>query len=251
MGNLEGRVAFITGASRGLGRQTAITLAQDGCKVLCVSRNLQACEKVAEEIRGMGLSAFAYDCDVADFDSVNACAKKVLEDHGKVDIVINNAGIVSDKVFWIMTPDAWSKVLDTNITGCFYVIRAFAKSMIRNDWGRIINIGSVAGLIGNPGQANYSSAKAALTGLSKAITRELYGQNITVNTVAPGYLDNELINNELSKAIIESIERQIPFKRLGTNTEVANTCLFLCQEEANYIKGTTISVDGGLGLQAL
>lgn len=241
------RVAFVSGAGRGIGREIAISLASAGCKVLCVSKNISSCGSVAEEIIAMGLYAEAFALDVSNPDDVKKCADEILKKYGKVDIVINNAGITRDNLMLRMSDNEWNDVIQTNLNSCFYVVKNFLKSMMGGRWGRIINITSVVGIMGNAGQVNYSSAKAGMIGMTKSMSREFASRNITVNAIAPGFIETDMTAT-LSDQIKDNVKTAIPLKRMGLPIDIANMCEYLCSEEANYITGQVISVDGGLAM---
>lgn len=241
---LEGKIALVTGGSRGLGRAIAIKLAENGADVAVVYAGAQAAaEEVAAEIKVMGRNAVAYRCDVRDENDVNQTVEAVKKDLGKVDILVNNAGVTRDTLALGMTDDDYNAVLDTNLKGAFHMIRACYRDFMRKKYGKIINISSIAGLVGNAGQANYAASKAGLIGMSKSIAKELGGRGVCCNCIAPGFIETDM-----TKDITEDnpLMQQIPMKRMGKPEDVANAALFLASPESDYITGETIRVDGGL-----
>lgn len=241
---LEGKIALVTGGSRGLGRAIAIKLAENGADVAVVYAGAQAAaEEVAAEIKAMGRNAVAYRCDVRDENDVNQTVEAVKKDLGKVDILVNNAGVTRDTLALGMTDDDYNAVLDTNLKGAFHMIRACYRDFMRKKYGKIINISSIAGLVGNAGQANYAASKAGLIGMSKSIAKELGGRGVCCNCIAPGFIETDM-----TKDITEDnpLMQQIPMKRMGKPEDVANAALFLASPESDYITGETIRVDGGL-----
>lgn len=241
------RVAFVSGAGRGIGREIAIELAKEGCKVICASKNLSSCSAVAKEIQDMGLSAEAYALDVSDAEQVKACAAEILKKYDRVDIIVNNAGITRDNLMLRMSDQEWDDVISTNLNSAFYIVRAFLKSMMGGRWGRIINISSVSGLMGNAGQANYSAAKAGLVGYTKTLARELASRNITANAIAPGFIQTDM-TSKLPEAVVEKAREFIPLKRFGTPKDIAGMCVYLASEEGGYITGQVVSVNGGMAM---
>lgn len=242
------RVAFVSGAGRGIGREIAIQLAKEGCTVICASKNLSSCGKVAEEIVAMGLKAEAYALDVSKSEEVKACADELSKKYGRMDIIVNNAGITRDNLMLRMSDEEWEDVIATNLSSAFYIVRHFVKTMMAGRWGRIVNIGSVSGVMGNMGQANYAAAKAGLIGYTKTLARELASRNITANLVAPGFIETDM-TAVLSESIQEQAKAIIPLKRFGKPADIAGICTYLCSEEGGYITGQTISVNGGMSMQ--
>ena len=245
MGRLEGHTAVITGAGRGIGKKIAEFFAKEGATVLCVSRNPENCRAVAEDIRASGGQADAFPTDVSDKENIREVSKMILERYPKTDILVNNAGIVRDKLFVKMSEDDWEQVLLTDLFSAFYMCKQFVPPMVQNRWGRIINMASVSGVMGNAGQTNYSAAKAGLIGFTKSLAKELAGRNITVNAVAPGFVDTQMAQ-ELGEAMLEQVKKVIPAKRLGTVEDVANTAVFLASDDAAYMTGQVLHPNGGL-----
>jgi 3-oxoacyl-[acyl-carrier protein] reductase len=241
----NGRKALVTGAGRGIGRAIAMELARHGVAVACVSKNPASCGAVADEIVKTGGVAKAYPCDVADPAVVKLTCEMVAKEMGPMDILVNNAGITADGMFARMTDEAWNSVLQTNLNSVFYFSRALVMGMAKARWGRIINMASVIGLIGNAGQANYAAAKAGIMGLTKSIAKEVGSRGVTVNAVCPGFIATDM-TEKLPEEIKSAILAQIPMKRLGAPEEVAHLVAFLASEEAAYITGQSLAVDGGM-----
>lgn len=241
----ENRTALVTGAGRGIGRSIAETLAAAGVHVICVSQNPESCGAAAAAICERGGRAESLAVDVSDSAAVNAAAEGLLKAHERIDILVNNAGITRDGLIMRMKDAEWDAVLRTNLSSCFYWARALAQPMARARWGRIINISSVIGLMGNAGQANYAAAKAGIFGLTKSLAREYAKRNITVNAVAPGFIETDM-TAVLSEQVTEAILGQIPLKRLGKAEDIAGIVCYLASEQAGYITGQTFTVDGGM-----
>ena len=239
------KVALVTGAGRGIGKSIAELLAKRGLHVICVSRSKDSCGAVADAIKKSGGSAESLAVDVADRKAVSAASEQFLKEHGTVDILINNEGITRVGLLFRMSDEDWDDVIATNLTSCFSWIKNLARPMTRKRWGRIINISSVIGLTGNAGQANYAAAKAGMLGLTKSLAKEFSARNVTVNAVAPGFIETDMTAelNEEQKKVILSI---IPMKRMGTAEEIAAMTAFLTSEEAGYITGQVFTVDGGM-----
>ena len=239
------RIAMVTGASRGIGRACALELAKAGVKVALAARQVEKLEVVGEEIRAAGGEAFVVAIDLGEHASIKEAIGKVAKEFGRIDILVNNAGVTKDGLALRMKPDDWNMVLRTNLTGAFYCIQQVISPMMRERWGRIVNISSVVGEAGNAGQANYVASKAGLIGLTKSLAHELGSRNITVNAAAPGFIDTDMtavLKDEHKVKIVESI----PIGRIGTAIEVAAAVRFLCGDEAGYITGNVIDVNGGM-----
>ncbi len=244
----EGQVAVVTGAGRGIGEAIARRLAAGGAKVAVVSRTESNSQKVAEAINADHADAAkAYAVDVADFDAVQAAGEAILADFGRVDILVNNAGITRDGLAMRMGSDDWDVVLATNLKGAFNFTRAVLRTMVKQRGGRIVNISSVSGLMGLAGQANYAASKAGLIGMSKAIAREVASRGITVNVVAPGFIETDM-TAELSEEIRKGAQAQIPQSRFGAVDDIAAAVAFLAGAEAAFITGQTLAVDGGMSM---
>jgi 3-oxoacyl-[acyl-carrier protein] reductase len=247
--DLSGRAALVTGGSRGIGRAVVLRLAGQGADVAFSYRgNEEAATSCVAEIEAMGRKALAVQADVTDPAAAEALVGQALESLGKVDILVNNAGITRDDLIMRMGVDTWREVLETNLFGAFYVIKAVMRPMLRARYGRIINMTSVAGIAGNAGQANYSSAKAGLIGLTKATAREVASRGITANAVAPGFVLTELTES-LPENIKAGILAATPLGRFATPEEIANAVAFLASDDAAYITGHVLTVDGGLVMQ--
>lgn len=243
--NLEGRVAVVTGASQGIGKACALVLAEAGAQVALGSRNVEKLGEVAREIEAMGKKALVLPLDVSSRESIAEAVGKTLEAWGKIEILVNNAGITKDNLVLRMKPEDWEAVLKTNLDGAFHCIKAVMPGMVRQRYGRIINITSVVAQSGNPGQANYVAAKAGLIGLTKAVALEVASRNITVNAVAPGFISTAM-TEKLSEEVHKKILGMIPLGRMGTDREVAQAVRFLASEEAGYITGHVLNVNGGM-----
>ena len=243
--NLTGKIAIITGASRGIGKAIAIQLAACNAKVSLVSRNQKNLDVVKEEILQKGGEAQSLIGDVSNFESFSRTVEQTLKKWQKVDILINNAGITQDNIIMRMKETEWNSVIDVNLKGCFNGIKSVTRPMIKNKGGKIINITSVIGQIGNPGQSNYAASKSGIIGLTKSMAKELGSRNITINAVAPGYIATEM-TEKLDNDIKNKLNSSIPLGRLGKPEDVANLVCFLVSDEATYITGQTFNVDGGM-----
>lgn len=242
---LAGQVAVITGAGRGIGRAIALRFANAGADIACVSRTAENSEKVAGEIRSLGRKAWAHAVDVADGKAVEAVAQKILSDAGRVDILINNAGITRDGLLMRMKEEDWDAVLDTNLKGAFIFTKTFSRALLKQQSGRVINISSVIGLIGNAGQCNYAASKSALFGFTKSIARELGSRGITVNAIAPGFIETDMTAG-LTAEMRAELLKKIPLNALGRPEDIAEAALFLASPSARYITGQVLTVDGGM-----
>jgi 3-oxoacyl-[acyl-carrier protein] reductase len=245
MSQLANQIAVVTGAGRGIGRAIALKFAAEGADVVCVSRTAENAEKVAAEVRALGRKAWARSLDVSDGQAVAAAAEQILAEAGRVDILVNNAGITRDGLLMRMSEADWDAVLDTNLKGAFLLTKAFCRALIKQRSGRIINISSVIGLIGNAGQCNYAASKAALIGFTQSTARELASRGITANAIAPGFIETDMtaaLNDELKAKLLSTI----PLGSFGQAEDVAAAALFLASPAARYITGQVLTVDGGM-----
>ena len=245
MTRFTGKTALVTGASRGIGEAIAKRLAAEGANVIAAARSTEALERVVSEIAAAGGTAAPLVLDLADGASVDAAVKGALASHGEIHVLVNNAGVTEDNLILRMNRKAWDTVIATNLTGVFLLTQAVIKGMLRQRHGRIVNVTSVVGLMGNAGQANYAASKAGLIGLTKSVARELASRNITCNAVAPGFIATAM-SDKMTEVARERLSTQIPLGRLGTPDDVAAAVAFLASEEARYITGTVLNVSGGL-----
>jgi 3-oxoacyl-[acyl-carrier protein] reductase len=243
--DLSGKTVVVTGAGRGIGQSVALAFARAGADVACVSRTEANAQKVAELVKAEGRKSHAYAVDVAKSSEVDAATEKVLADFGKVDVLVNNAGITKDGLLMRMSPEDWDAVLDTNLGGAFNFTRALSRSFIKQRSGKIINVSSIIGLIGNAGQANYAASKAGLIGFTKSVARELASRGITCNAIAPGFIETDMTHG-LKEDLKQKLLDQIPLNRLGKSEDVAGVALFLASSAADYITGQVLTVDGGM-----
>jgi len=243
--NLTDKVAIVTGASRGIGEAIAKQLSSCGAKIILIARNSDQLVAVKETIISNGGIAESIAGDVSNLNSISEIVTNTIDKWGRIDILVNNAGIARDNIIIRMKEDDWDSVMNINLKGCFNGIKSVARPMIKNKAGRIINITSVIGQIGNAGQSNYAASKAGIMGLTKSMAKELGSRNITVNAVAPGYITTDM-TNELNDEVKEQLKSSIPLGRLGTPDDVANLVCFLASDEAGYITGQTFNVDGGM-----
>ena len=245
---LENKVALVTGAGRGIGRAIAIALAKEGAEVVVnYNGSEERAKEVKQTIEENGGKASIYKCNVSDFETCEAMIKDIVKEHGRLDILVNNAGITRDNLLMKMSEEDFDAVIQTNLKGVFNCTRHIARQMLKQKSGRIINISSVSGVLGNAGQANYCAAKAGVIGLTKSAAKELASRGITVNAVAPGFIKTEMtdvLKDDIKKAIMENI----PMKAFGETEDIANAVAFLASEEARYITGQVISVDGGMAM---
>lgn len=241
----EKRVAIVTGASRGIGAEIAKALAEQGRRVALVARNKDKLDAVQSEIESNGGEATAWPCDMADGEAVAQMIDQVFEQLGRIDILVNNAGITRDNLVLRMSDEEFDEVINTNLRATFVACRAAAKPMMRNRWGRIINLGSVAGLIGNAGQANYAASKAGVVGLTKSLAKELAGKNITANAVAPGFIETDM-TDALPDQVKDGAKQMTPLKRFGQAADVAAAVAYFASERSGYTTGQVLAVDGGM-----
>lgn len=244
--HLDGQVAIVTGASRGIGRAIVIALAKVGAKVVVnYAGNTAAAEEVRKLITDNGGQAITVQADVANQEAVDSLVRQTIEAYGKIDILINNAGITRDNLLMRMKEEDWDAVMNTNLKGLFYCTKAVSKSMMKQRSGKIINMTSVVGIMGNAGQANYAAAKAGVIGFTKSMAKELASRGITVNAIAPGFIATDMTHG-LSDQVKEDLAAKIPLNRLGTPEDVAAAAVFLATDSANYITGQTLNIDGGM-----
>lgn len=242
---LEGKTAIVTGAARGIGREIARALAKEGAFVIVnYNGSREKAEETVEEIRKDGGKAEVYQCDVSDFQASEEMVKNILSTHARVDILVNNAGITRDGLIMKMSGGDFERVIDINLKGCFHMIRHLSRQFLKQRSGKIINISSISGILGNAGQANYAASKAGIIGLTKSVARELAGRGINVNAIAPGFIETEM-TDVLSDAVKEAAVKQIPMGHFGKPEDVAELAVFLASDRAKYITGQVISVDGG------
>ena len=242
---LKDKVALITGGARGIGRSIALLFAQEGADIVIGDVDIQEANKTCLDIEALGKKALALQMDVTDYVKVEEAVNKILDKFAKVDILVNNAGITKDNLLLRMSETEWDAVLSVNLKGTFNCIKAVSKAMVKQRAGKIINIASIIGIIGNPGQANYSASKAGIIALTKTAAKELASRNINVNAVAPGFIQTEM-TARLPEDLKQKMLNVIPMQKFGTPLDVANLCLFLASEEASYITGQAIIVDGGM-----
>ncbi len=243
----EQRVAVVTGASRGIGEAIAHALAEQGRHVVCVARNAEKLEATAKSIRDAGGpgGASVKTCDMSDADAITELIESVAKEHGRLDILVNNAGITRDNLLLRMSDEEFDDVIQTNLRGVFVACRAALRPMMRGKWGRVINLGSVSGIVGNAGQANYAAAKAALAGFTKSLGKEMAAKNITANVVAPGFIQTDM-TDVLPQPIKDAAQKAIPLSRFGQPREIAAAVAFLASEDAGYVSGQVLAVDGGM-----
>lgn len=247
MNRFEGQVVVVTGAGRGIGRSIALSFAKEGADVVCISRTQANSDKVAEEIRQMGRKAWAFGTDVADSAAVNEMCAAVLKEAGKIDVLVNNAGVTRDNLFMRMSEEEWDTVINTNLKGAYLLCKSFIRSFIKQRSGRIINIASIVGLTGNAGQCNYAASKAALVGFTKSLAREVASRSITVNAIAPGFIETDM-TGALSENVKEAFLKEIPMNQIGKPEDIAGAALFLASTDARYITGHVLVVDGGFAM---
>ncbi len=245
---LQGKVALVTGASRGIGKEIALTLAGYGAKVVVnYNGSEEKAKQVVEEIQAAGGEACAVQCSVADYAACGEMIQGVLDTYGRIDILVNNAGITKDNLVMKISEEDFDAVIDTNLKGTFNTIKHMYRAFLKQKSGRIVNMASVTGILGNPGQANYAASKAGVIGLTKSVARELASRGITVNAVAPGYIDTDM-TQAMTDTAKEAVLSKIPLKRVGNTKDIAETVAFLASDKASYITGQVISVDGGMNM---
>lgn len=245
MPQLDNQIAVITGAGRGIGRAIALRFAAEGADIVCVSRTLENAEKAAGEVRALGRRAWARAVDVADSAAVMAAAEKILEETVRVDILVNNAGITRDGLLMRLSEEDWDAVLNTNLKGAFSFTKALSRAFLKQRSGRVINISSVIGLVGNAGQCNYAASKAALIGFTKSVAKEFASRGVTVNAVAPGFIETDM-TAVLTPELKADLLKRIPLNSLGRAEDIAQAALFLAGPGARYITGQVLTVDGGM-----
>jgi len=245
MRGLQNKIAIVTGAGQGIGQAIAVRLAQEGADVAVSDINLQSAEQTASQIRQMDRRSLALKADVANFEDVRAMVEESTQEFGRVDILVNNAGVTKDNLLVRMTQQQWDWVISVNLKGTFNCTKAVVPLMMRSRYGRIINIASVIGLVGNAGQANYAASKAGIIGLTKSAAKELASRGITVNAVAPGYIQTEM-TERLPEQAKEAFLKTVPLQRVGLPQDVAGVVAFLASEDASYITGQVINIDGGM-----
>lgn len=245
MSQLTNQIAVVTGAGRGIGHAIALTFAAEGADVACVSRTAENAEKTAQEVRARGRRAWAHAVDVSDASAVEAAAEKILADAGRVDILVNNAGVTRDGLLMRMSDADWDTVLDTNLKGAFLFTRAFTRVFVKQRSGRIINVASISGLVGNPGQSNYAASKAGMLGFTKSVARELASRGITVNALAPGFIETDM-TAALNEQLRGEVLKRIPMGHFGQPEDIALAALFLAGPSGRYLTGQVLTVDGGM-----
>ena len=242
--NLNNKIAIVTGASQGIGKIIAFELAKSGAHVACISRNKKAIESIVDEITINGGQASSFPCDISDSDTLSEIITEIIKENSRIDILVNNAGITKDSLLMRMSIEQWDDVINTNLKGAFHCTKAVVRYMMKNKFGRIINITSIVGLTGNAGQANYAASKAGLIGMTKSIAKEVASRGITANCIAPGWIETSM-TEKLSGEVKNEFLSHIPVGRIGSPDDIANAVIFLASDEAGYITGQTITVDGG------
>jgi len=243
--DLSGRVALITGGGRGIGKAISLKLAKAGAKICFTNRNLEVAKETEAEIKSLGGDCFSFIGDITDSQKCEEAVKEVIEKYGKIDILVNNAGITQDSLVMRMNQEAWQSVIDTNLTGTFNMVKAVIKAMMKNRYGRIINISSIVGFTGNPGQVNYSTTKAGLIGMTKSLAKEVASRNITCNAIAPGFIKTDM-TDQLQDDQQENLLKNIPLGRMGVPDDIANGVLYLSSPLADYVTGTVLHINGGM-----
>ena len=245
MFKLKNKVAIVTGASRGIGRSVAQEISKSGAHVVCVSRSEDDLLKISKKLNDEGFSSSSFVCDVSNSNDFKKLIDDTVSKFNQVDILVNNAGITKNNLIMRMSESDWNTVIDVNLKGVFNGIKAVSRQMMKQKYGRIINISSIVGLIGNPGQANYAASKAGVIGLGKAVSKELASRNITVNTIAPGYIETDMVE-DIQETVKDNLFKQIPLGRIGKPSDIATAVLYLASDEAGYITGQTLTIDGGM-----
>jgi 3-oxoacyl-[acyl-carrier protein] reductase len=245
MSQLKSQTAIVTGAGRGIGRAIALKFAAEGADVVCLSRTAENAERVATEVRSQGRKSWAHAVDVADAAAIGAAVESILAETGRIDILVNNAGVTRDGLLVRMSEGDWDAVLDTNLKGAFLLTKALCRTFMKQRSGRIINIASIVGLIGNAGQCNYASSKAALIGFTKSAARELASRGVLVNAIAPGFVETDM-TSALKEELKSELLKNIPLGTFGQPEDIANAALFLASPAARYITGQVLTVDGGM-----
>ena len=242
--SLNNKIAIVTGASQGIGKIIAFELAKSGAHVVCISRNKKAIESIVDEISINGGQSSSFPCDISDSDTFSKIITEIIKENSRIDILVNNAGITKDSLLMRMSIEQWDDVINTNLKGAFHCTKAVLRYMMKNKFGRIINITSIVGLTGNTGQANYAASKAGLIGMTKSIAKEVASRGITANCIAPGWIETSM-TEKLSEEVKSEFLSHIPLGRIGSPDDIANAVIFLASDEAGYITGQTITVDGG------
>lgn len=247
MGQLDHQIALVTGAGRGIGRAIALRFASEGADVVCVSRTAENAERVAGEIRSLGRKAWAHGLNVADAGAVESAVAEILAATGRVDVLVNNAGVTRDGLLMRMSEEDWDTVVATNLKGVFLVTKSLTRAFVKQRSGRIINVSSISALIGNAGQCNYAASKAGLIGFSKSLARELASRGITVNVVAPGFIETDM-TAVLTEEIRQEVLKRIPLNQFGQPDDIAHAAVFLAGPGARYMTGQVLTVDGGMAM---
>jgi 3-oxoacyl-[acyl-carrier protein] reductase len=243
--NLDNKLALVTGATRGIGKAIALALGKSGAVVIGTSTSESGAEQISKEFEAQGIKGYGLALDVTNKIQINTVLEKIQKESGSISILVNNAGITSDNLFIRMKDEEWDKVIETNLSSLFYMSRGCIKSMMKARFGRIVNIGSVVGSMGNAGQTNYCAAKAGLLGFTKSLAREIGSRNITVNAIAPGFIATDMTHS-LPEAQREMLLQQVPLGRLGQPEDIASAVLFLVSDAANYVTGETLHINGGM-----
>lgn len=243
----QDQIVLVTGSTRGIGKDIALAFAREGAKVMICGRDEKLAAQSCDELKRQGYQADFFGCDVTNLKSVEEMVNKILDKHKCIDILVNNAGITKDNLLLRMNENDWHDVININLNGCFHCTKVVVKPMLKARKGKIISIASVIGITGNIGQANYAASKAGIIGFSKSVAREIASRGITVNVIAPGYIQTDM-TAQLKDSIQEEILKNIPLKKFGSASDVAGVCLFLASKDADYITGQTIVVDGGLAI---